>query len=66
MEHREVCSTENKALLKGNHASMDAIDMRAIIRLFDHKHAHRKSARFSVLDRANASAIVSDHAPRRD
>ena len=42
MEHREVCSTENKALLKGNHASMDAIDMRAIIRLFDHKHAHHK------------------------
>lgn len=39
IEHREVCSAENKALLKGNHASMDAPDMRAIIKLFDRKHA---------------------------
>ena len=28
MEHREVCSAENKALLKGNHALVDAMDMR--------------------------------------
>ena len=42
MEHREVCSAENKALLKGNHALVDAMDMRVIIKLFDHKHAHRK------------------------
>lgn len=66
MEHREVCFAENKALLKGNHALVDAMDMRVIIKLFDHKHAHRKSTRFPVLDRANASAIVSDHASRRD
>ena len=58
MEHREVCSAENKALLKGNHALVDAMDMRVIIKLFDQKHAHRKSTRFPVLDRANASAIV--------
>lgn len=35
MEHREVCSAENKALLKGNHALVDAMDMRVIIKLFD-------------------------------
>lgn len=44
MEHREVCSAENKALLKGNHALVDAMDMRVIIKLFDHKHTAQKHA----------------------
>lgn len=59
MEHREVCSAENKALLKGNHALVDAMDMRVIIKLFDHKHAHRKSTRFPVLCKCKRNRIRS-------
>lgn len=46
MEHREVCSAENKALLKGNHALVDAMDMRVIIKC-SIRNTHTAKARAS-------------------